>query len=337
MLTITKHFAETLNKFTEEQQEEKIQFLLRTAHLVNAYVEQTKENDCASLKDRQDRHSYQGLEQAKPFGGTRKRGKWGNTTIVNNDQKREKLQMQYFHAVGISPTAAQNANFRKNAREQLDVADCCDAPDIVILPESAVCQSCGCVVKHSTQYAQTMNDGGGVSNGSRAVMIVDSKEDVDIVDKTALVNRALLRVQGLRVSSFKYEEWVRLYKNVTENIKDTSMMSSSMINAKLQKADKKYAKDIYVIWEKVTGKKLMHISDAIIWLINYQIANRIVIKPNTKPRILAMTLLYKCFQLCGENKLAKLLVMQHAEANMNTFDPIWKQTCEMHNFKYMSK
>lgn len=321
-MNIVDHFNTTLSEI--ECEDKKIEFLLRTAHIVNEYITA----QAASTPS---------MQSTRPFA----KHKWRNTAQVNQNRLADTTRAKYFEAVGIAPlrnAPMVNTNAPASTREHLENTKCCAAPNVIILIEDAVCTSCGRKVKDSTQYVSATNDGNANLNRVISFSDVDS-EDVTVVDKTALVNRSLLRLQGVRVSIFKEHEWTRLYNNVTAGITDVSTMSCAMINRNLSGPDKKYAKDIYVIWEKITGRQINRLSDAMLWLINHKVANQIVIptKANQKqPRILAMTLLYKCFKLCGEKELADLIVMQHPTANITSFEPIWRQTCQTHHFKYMN-
>lgn len=325
-LTVIDHYNQTLSAFKDNEKQQ-IQFLLHTAHLVKDYLEE-------------EENSRTNVSTPKPFV----KSKWRNTTRVHRNQRLEMLKKQYFDSVGLSQAHQSIAppvsdNRIANERQSIESPVCCDTPNILMLVEHAICASCGRKVNDSTQFVHNTND---ISvNTNRIITLTNASDTVAIVDKTGLVNRSLLRLQGIRVSNFKENEWNRLYKNVTSGIapEDIKYMSCSLINRKLSTADKKYSKDIYVIWEKITGQRLYRVPDAVLWLINHKIANQIVVPltdANAKqPRILAMTLLYKCFQLCGEKKLLNIIVMQHAAANMATFTPVWRLTCDMHGLKYM--
>lgn len=317
---VIDHFNTTLAGMS--QNEDKVQFMLRTAHIVNAFITE-QDNTSGRTNDFVPRPFY--------------KNKWRNTMQVKQNRTLDTIKNKYFNAVGITLVRDTAPPSDRDAIEQ---PSCCASPNVMMLIEHAVCASCGRKVKDSTQYGAAIGD--GQTNINCLVTVADQDDDVTIVDKTSLVNRSLLRLQGFRISAFKEAEWKRLYNNVTNGIADVDVtsMSCSMINRKLGAPDKKFAKDIYVIWEKVTGQQLTRVPDAVLWLIHHKIANQIVI-PTTRgmnqkqPRILAMTLLYKCFQLCGEKQLANLIVMQHADTNIASFAPIWRLTCEKHNLKYM--
>lgn len=312
-LDVLEHYNTTLAGL---QGDAMVQFLLRTAHIVRDFIDARAEAS----------------QQQAPRAFVRT--KRGPTAC-------DRLQQKYFQAVGITlPHQVQSST---SDRQHLEATTCCATPEILLLVEYAVCGSCGRKVEDSNQYVQSVGD--GTTNGAvnRVMNIVDTVEDTTTSNKTALVNRSLLRLQGLRISAFKEHEWRRLYNNVTAGIDDVCTMSPQMVNRKLAPSDKKYAKDIYVIWEKITGQPLMPLSDALQWFINHKVANQLIIPVTTNkqgvskpPRILAMTLLYKCFQLCGEKRLMNLIVMQHADASMASFEPIWRLTCQTHGFKYMA-
>lgn len=324
-MSVIEHYKQTLADLDENG---KIDFMLRTSRLASLYQEynaQTPEADAKAVRP-----------------AFTKRSKWNGTTRVNNTKILERIKTEYFRAAGVGIPVMKMEDEKAKALEE---TTCCATPDIIMLIEHAICAACGRKVKDSTQFVNNVSDTSLSAN--RLVTLTKATDTVSVLNKTGLVSKALLRFQGLVMSGYKEASWKRLYADVTRGVEDVSSISCAMISRRLQVTDKaykeKYSKDMHIIWERITGHPLHLVPDAVLWLIYHRIANQLVVPmvssisatPSKEPRIIAMMLLYKCFQLCGEKELMQLIVMQHRDAIMTKFDPIWRKTCETHNLRYM--
>lgn len=280
---------------------------------------------------------------------------WSGIVQTNDTSEMDALVAEYVDICGMS--AIEKELFQHSFRKHQDVpityelTECCEKPEIVLGVEYAVCAMCGRKVNGSDQLSANFTDVGTAPNATinltkDNVSVVRQLSDETKVEKTKILSEPLLRIQGIKCSSFSLNDWHKIYDAVTDGVKNISQISHAHVDRTLHKHKfTKYYNDSPIIWEHITGNKIPPIPEGVLWVIqnvmsphlangHISIDQQGATYIGEKQRTSGKPFLYRCLHLCGCKEHLHLIENPKGSDTTQKVNETWRKYCQSANWKY---